>query len=1047
MTALALGIQLQAQYSSMGVAPLKVPKYSASGTSSRMPILFRLQITGLQPNSMYQYVTRAMNATDLASNNLYQGAGNPLYIRSSGYKYDNSGTSPNFTTGANVDTFYTDPGGNYDGWFGVVNTGNTRFTVGRYIYPGLTLRGGTATTDTVKLYSMDSIRVLAFGSSNTGDSFCTGIWGQSVATARNIVALYDNTAGTGRPLSITYVENDNVTINSVPSFYSTNVNGKNNYWGTYIPNTNSNGIRRIENINPANNNIVHANTDANGIWGPGQKSTTNPTGGLTAIAFGLDDAALTPPMVEFWQRASTYGENAGQKEVYVVRKYSSDVDQSVQLYVVSGGTATKSLDFGVTEPKTIVFSASGAQKSDTTKFIIVDDNLREDAESFLFRLQNPTNCVIGTEIAHTVNIVDNDTAFLSIKQRTVTAKETGGKISVTVKMDKGVYTQSRVRLFVKSKSDSAFIPSEFKLGSSGTDSTFWIGKTNGPDSITISANIYDDITAEKNDTFIVCIRQISGAARVRDSLSTLAVIDNDGPAQIRFVNSSVTVNEKDQNFKIRVLVESKSDADADFSLRFSASASTATDGTDFSFGSAKLETITASSPDTIDFTVNLINDSEFENRERAVFILGALSNIKLLKPDSFTVNIVSDDLPLYSINKLRAQSGTNRIQDSLNVRCRITGTLHSANFSHNGLNFMIADNTGGMSVTASKTFGYTPKSGDSVMLVGKATQIEGNAYFEITDTMMLIAGNRPLKNSTLVTDLDESNENTLVQARRVILVNSAEWPSSALSAGQTRLVRFAWTNGQIDTLVIDAETTLDGTPAPAGYLNITGIVRQFDVSTPYTAAYRLMPRTPADITAASLPRISFAKVRDTVTELADSFRVELNVLPTDENFTFDVVPVGGTATNPQDFDFTKRSINVIKNNSFFFFRGNLNDDADADGQKTIILGIRNIVGPGSKGTDSLMTIVIQDNEASSVKSFAMGNLKMFPNPAAGHVVIESAKEPMLMAEITDLSGKTVWSSATSAGRYDVNLNVSQGIYMVRVTTASGAVYSDKLIVK
>lgn len=1018
-----------------------------SGTSTRMPVIFRLQITGLQPNSKYQYVTRGMNANDLNSTALATGAGNPLYMDTNRMKYDNAGTSPNFSTGANVDTLTTDPGGNYEGWFGFFNTGNTRFAAGKYIYPGLTLRGGTFTTDTFKLYCADSIRVLAFGTSNSGDSFATGIYGQSVAAARNIIALYDNVNGFDRPLSITYAESENLTISSVPSFYSTNVNGKSGWWGTYIPNTNMNGVKRIENINFKNNNIVYANTDANGIWGPSQKNTTSPTGGTSAIAFGLDDAALTAPMVEFWQRASTHNENAGQKEVYVVRKYSNDQDQSVQLYIVTGGSATKSLDFAVTEPKTITFAASGAQRNDTTKFIIVDDKLREDAESFLFRLQSPTNCVIGTEIAHTVNLVDNDTAFLTIKERAVSLKETGGKISVTVKMDKGIYTQSRVRLFVKSKGDSTFIPSEFKLGSSGTDSTFWIGKVNGPDSITISANIYDDINAERNDTVIVCIRQLSGAARVRDSLSTLRIIDNDGPAQIRFLNSPITVNETAANFKIRVLVESKSDADADFSLRFAASASTATDGSDFSYGSAQLYTITTSSPDTIDFTVPLINDQLFETSERATFILGALANIKLLKPDTLRVNIISDDLPLYSINKLRTQSGTNKVSDSLNVRCRITGTLHTGNLSHNGLNFMIADNTGGISVTASKTFGYSLKSGDSVILVGRATQIQGNAYFEITDTLNLIAGNRPLKNSTVVTDLDENNENTLVQVRRVILVNPAEWPSTALSAGGSRTVRYSYTNGQIDTLVIDAETNLDGTTAPAGYLNITGVIQQFDGSAPFTSAYRLVPRSLADITAANLPKINFNKVRDTVTELADSFRVEVTVLPTDENFTFEVMPVGGSATNPKDFDFTKRTVSAVKNNSFYFFRGNLNDDADADGEKTIRLGIRNIVGPGSVGADSILTIVIQDNEASSVKTFAKGNLKMYPNPAKNNVVIESADDVLTSVSIADISGRDVWTSASAARRFDVNLSVPAGVYVVRVTNAAGEVFADRLIIK
>jgi uncharacterized repeat protein (TIGR02543 family) len=125
---------------------------------------------------------------------------------------------------------------------------------------------------------------------SAGATNSSAIYGNSYGTAKNFVLLYDNTAGTGRPLACTDLEDDGVTIASLAAYYSTAVNGVSGTWGTIIPNTNINGVRRIEPRNYADSAIGY-NTSADGNW-PSGASTANPTTGTTAIAITSSDAPL-----------------------------------------------------------------------------------------------------------------------------------------------------------------------------------------------------------------------------------------------------------------------------------------------------------------------------------------------------------------------------------------------------------------------------------------------------------------------------------------------------------------------------------------------------------------------------------------------------------------------------------------------------------------------------------------------------------------------------------------------------------------------------------
>jgi hypothetical protein len=1007
----------------------------------------------LKPNEKYKYITKGSDTTDLKTRSLSTaGAGNMITYNSNGtFKYI---SSQSLSTAGKNDTFETNMMGEYEGWFGLINTSNTRFAAGKTIYP-LFLALGLTTNDTLIGYCADGITFMDYG---TASSNATLVWGSSQAVGKTFVALFDvtNSAGT-RPLSIGMVENSVVSSgwkSLTPTAVKNKVIGVSGMWSAFIPNNLSGGLKRIENLSLGTGFLVYANNDADGVWGPSKKSTVNASGGAGShIYLDNDDAALVPTKVEFWTRTSSTKEDIGKYNVYVTRKFSDEKDQTVRFYV-AGGTAVKGAgnDYTLTE-RTITFKGSGAAISDTTVITINDDNSAEGPETIVLGVDQPSNCVIGTEKAHTVTVADNDIANIEIPKTLIVVKENAGKIGVALKMDKPVSVASKMTLLVKTKGDSTYIPSEFQLGKSGNDSTFNLGSTTKGDSIMIFAKVFDDFNIDPNDTVTLLLRQVTGNAYMKDSIITLVMTDNDGPATIEFIDSKLTITENIGNLAVKIRVASRSDADADFTLRCYTALSTATEGVDFKFNpTSKIINITSSTLDTIVVNVPFYDDKNFELTKKVYFGLGNLSNSKITKgKDTLIVTLLNDDLPIYNIGTINKQSNANKTADSLNVRCRVFGTVHGVNMRVAGMNFTIMDGTGGMGVfTNPKTFGYTVTEGDSIMIQGSVNQFQGLVQLDKLDTIIKIATAQPLKKAKVVSGVDESTESVLVQMRRVKMVDPAEWPSAALAANGFKNVRVMNTSGRVDTLNIDAETDIDGSTAPVGYFDVTGIGGQFDNSSPYLSRYVLSPRSINDFKASTLPTVNFSKSKDSIFEPADSFRMDFSVIPADENFSFDVAIAGGTAVSPTDYDFATRKINVLKNVSSFFIRANISDDGDPDGDKILIFAIRNAQGPCFIGKDSLLTLKIKDNEASVVKGFAAASIKMYPNPSTGTVQINSI-EDMKMVRVYTMGGQLVrevsMNNMMKSNALTMELNVGAGLYRVQVVTVGGDMYSDFLSIQ
>jgi hypothetical protein len=272
-----------------------LPQYIQGVTGSntnRLPYAFRVKLDNLIANATYRY--NVGFDTCLNSNPLNFGAGIGLFPGASASASFTLAATQGLSSVGQYGTFTASATGSYTGWFaGVPSANASRFVPGNSLVAKIVLNNGSnGTTSSTALKTNSTIKVINLTTGSTLNDG-TGFYGNSNATAKNFVFVYDNISGTGRPIAGTVVEDDGALATSYASFYTTNVNANAGAYGLIIPNQNTNGIRRIEQRSFINGSLAGCpSTDADGIW-PSGTNTVNPSGGTTAISVTTTDASLT----------------------------------------------------------------------------------------------------------------------------------------------------------------------------------------------------------------------------------------------------------------------------------------------------------------------------------------------------------------------------------------------------------------------------------------------------------------------------------------------------------------------------------------------------------------------------------------------------------------------------------------------------------------------------------------------------------------------------------------------------------------------------------
>jgi hypothetical protein len=286
-----------------------VPQFALSGgtTNARLPYVCRLQLTNLSPGATYRYLTVVGGGTAgnmFVINNVDNPAFGNYITGQTSSKNLNTGiemgsTTANENTGAaRYGTFTADGSGQYTGWFSLVATGNAAFNPGNNITFGLQLNNGAGgTTVANSLQTTSTITMLA--QDNTLPNGSQALIVTSDATPENMIFLYDNPTGTGRPIAGTWAENDGIA-SGFSAWYSANTESGNGRFATVIPRNLANGIRFIEQRSVATGAVAGCSaSDSDGIWTGvwGSTNTVNPAG-TTLPSTGLLYIGSVTPTVQ-----------------------------------------------------------------------------------------------------------------------------------------------------------------------------------------------------------------------------------------------------------------------------------------------------------------------------------------------------------------------------------------------------------------------------------------------------------------------------------------------------------------------------------------------------------------------------------------------------------------------------------------------------------------------------------------------------------------------------------------------------------------------------
>lgn len=271
-----------------------VPQFLSSRVSSSLafaiPSYSLVTFTSLQPGTTYRFNTGVATDQVLTST----GGGFNVHYDGPAHTYTYA-SSKSLTTPGAYSTFSTQAGETSKSvWVNLVQSTNAGFTEGNTIYWRVSLadnngrfikRFELANTSTVLRLGPEPLTTRATGIADVA----------SQSVPKNVILLFDNTTGTGRPLSSAIVQNDGATIASSETFYGAleNTTGA---WATIIPNTLPTGVRRIEERDGRNGNLVYSITSTDGIWNG--VSTVNPAGGyLMPIYLETPRIAIQSPIL------------------------------------------------------------------------------------------------------------------------------------------------------------------------------------------------------------------------------------------------------------------------------------------------------------------------------------------------------------------------------------------------------------------------------------------------------------------------------------------------------------------------------------------------------------------------------------------------------------------------------------------------------------------------------------------------------------------------------------------------------------------------------
>lgn len=322
---------------------------------------------------------------------------------------------------------------------------------------------------------------------------------------------------------------------------------------------------------------------------------------------------------------------------------------------------------------------------------------------------------------------------------------------------------------------------------------------------------------------------------------------------IRFWESATTVSENAGTYTLVLSLNqpvSSNNVSVEVVLKSTSPASATADDID-GFSSA----IVTFAPNTATASaiITITDDTLSEADENFVFVLRNVNGGVVIGTDSlFTLTITGNDsivtspvlnTPYYPIAIITTENQDGKA-DSLGVHCHTTGVVYGVNTHKNGLQFIISDHTGWLQILSdSSTFDYAVQEGDSIMVQGKITQLNGMTRMSLLDTVIRISSGNSLQEPKTTTYLSEELEARLVRVNGLTLQSALTWTNTGESFTVTGLRGTTPYSIRIDSL-----TSAYRLSAPTGTFDVIGWISQNDPCNPSCLSfYTINPRYTEDV--------------------------------------------------------------------------------------------------------------------------------------------------------------------------------------------------------
>ena len=344
---------------------------------------------------------------------------------------------------------------------------------------------------------------------------------------------------------------------------------------------------------------------------------TNATLGTDVVHTVTINDNDNPPVIDF-NLTSSSGDEATSSKVITV-DLSEISTKSITVNYSITGTAT-----GSGEDYTLGSGAITINAGETTGSItiasILDDSVDEPDETVIITLSSPANATLGTDIAHTYTINDNDTTpVVDFSSSTSSGVESITSAGITLDLS-GVSAQNvTVNYAVTGTATGA--GADYTL-SSGT-ATINAGETTG--TITIGS-IVNDLINEANETVIVTLSSPSNATLGSDDVHTYTITDDDSKPTVDFNITSSNGAESVSSKAITVDLSAVSSQNV--TVNYSVTGTATGSGTDYTLANGSL-TINTGSTSGIITIGNIVDDLLDEIDETVIVTLSSPVNANL----------------------------------------------------------------------------------------------------------------------------------------------------------------------------------------------------------------------------------------------------------------------------------------------------------------------------------------------------------------------------------------------------------------------------------